>query len=156
MELFTVSCFCVAHGSLSDLPLHQGTLAMLPMSPSWWIFSMWSGWRLVCVFHSSAEFHSALEEAPLRHTSSSLSCWLSSFVPDISSMCVSRFLFCCVYRDGKRISTFAQHRDDISKLLFALVLSFTREVKKCFKIVSSWPALNLHKYIYIYTPTYTR
>lgn len=51
---------------------------------------------------------------------------------------------------GKRISMFAQHRDDISKLLFALGPSFTREVKKCFKIVSSSPALNLHTHMYIY------
>lgn len=56
---------------------------------------MWSGRRLVCVFHSSAKQCSALEEPPLRHTSSSLSCWLSSFVPDISSVCVPRFLFWC-------------------------------------------------------------
>lgn len=56
----------------------------------------------LCVFHPSAKFHSSsVKEPPLRYASSSLSCWLSSFVPDISSACVPRFLFCCAYRVRK-------------------------------------------------------
>lgn len=109
-----------------------------------------------CVFRSSAKQCSALEEPPLRHASSSLSCWLSSFVPDISSVCVPRFLFCCGYRVWKEdiyvCSTSWWHFKTALRP-WPQFHKRSKEVLQDLLMTSTQPTVHTHTYIYISTIT---